>query len=136
MVSLIESGRKMTGFISRGFTLIEMLVVMAIIATLLTIALPRYFGSVDKSKEAALRQDLSVMREALDKYYGDTGKYPDALDDLVSKRYLRAIPVDPLTESSTTWVVIPPEDSSKGGVYDLKSGASGTDVNGTPFSQW
>lgn len=126
----------MIGFRLRGFTLIELLVVMAIIAILLTIALPRYFGSIDKSKEAVLRQDLSILRDALDKYYGDTGKYPDALDELVKKRYLRTIPVDPLTESASTWIAVPPDDSAKGGIYDIKSGAPGAALNGTLFSQW
>ena len=104
-----------------AFTLIELLVVMAIIATLLTLAAPRYFGSVDKSKEAVLRQDLATLRDSLDKYYGDTGRYPDALEDLVTKKYLRNIPVDPITESNATWVVVPPGDPAKGMVYDVKS---------------
>jgi len=122
--------------IRRGFTLIELLVVMAIIATLLTIALPRYFGSVERSKEAVLHQDLSILRDALDKYYGDTGKYPDALEDLVNKRYLRAIPVDPITDSATTWVIVPPEDPAKGGIYSVKSGASGKARDGTAYAEW
>lgn len=121
---------------NRGFTLIELLVVMAIIATLLTITLPRYFGSVEKSKETALRQDLAIMRDALDKYYGDSGKYPDTLEDLVNKKYLRAIPPDPITESTATWVIIPPEDLDKGGIYNIKSGAPGSAKNGTPYAAW
>lgn len=119
-----------------GFTLIELLVVMAIIATLVAIAAPRYFNSVEKSKEAVLRSDLATMRDAIDKYYGDTGKYPDALDDLVTKKYLRNIPVDPITDSGTTWVTVPPEDADKGGVYDVKSGATGNGRDGTPYSSW
>lgn len=119
-----------------GFTLIELLVVMAIIATLLTIALPRYFGSVQKSKEAALHQDLTLMRDALDKYYGDTGKYPETLDDLVAKKYLRAIPPDPITESAVTWVIIPPDEAGKGSVFNIKSGAPGNAENGMPYSEW
>lgn len=120
----------------RGFTLIELLVVMAIIATLLTIALPRYFGSVERSKEATLHQDLAILRDALDKYYGDTGKYPDALEDLVNKRYLRAIPADPITDSVATWVIVPPEDSAKGGIYSIKSGAPGKARDGTLYAEW
>ena len=119
-----------------GFTLIELLVVMAIIALLLSIATPRYFNSVDKTKEAVLRQDLSTLRDALDKYYGDTGKYPDSLDDLVSKKYLRKLPVDPVTDSATTWVTVPPSDADQGGVYDLHSGAPGNGRDGTPYSGW
>lgn len=126
-----------TGKISRqGFTLIELLVVMSIIALLLTIAVPRYFGTVDKSREAVLREDLATMRDAIDKYYGDIGKYPDTLDDLVSKRYLRKIPEDPLTESSSTWQVEAPEDPDKGAVYDVHSGASGTGKDGKPYNEW
>ena len=91
-----------------GFTLIELLVVMAIIATLLSIVAPRYFNSLDRSKETVLRQDLGVMRDAIDKFYSDTGNYPGELAELVEKRYLRAVPVDPLTESAATWVAVPP----------------------------
>lgn len=120
----------------KGFTLIELLVVMAIIALLLAIAVPKYFGSVDKSKETILRQDLAVMREALDKYYGDTGQYPDALDDLVQRKYLRAIPRDPLTESDTSWVIVAPKDGTKGGVFDIKSGATGNAADGTSYADW
>lgn len=119
-----------------GFTLIELLAVMAIIALLLTIAVPRYFGSVDRSRETILRQDLVTMREALDKYYGDTGQYPDQLEDLTAKKYLRAIPRDPITESDTTWVVIPPTNGVKGAVYDVKSGATGNGLDGTAYSEW
>lgn len=122
--------------LKRGFTLIELMVVMAIIAMLLTIALPRYFGSVDKSKEAVLRQDLAVIRDALDKHYGDTGKYPAALEDLVKKRYLRAIPPDPITDSAATWVIIPPPELSSGGIYSIRSGALGNGSNGKPYAEW
>ena len=120
----------------QGFTLIELLVVLAIISTLLTLAVPRYFSSVQKSKEVVTRENLWIMRDALDKYYGDVGKYPDQLQDLATKRYLRAIPIDPLTEMSTTWRVVPPDDPEKGGVYDVKSGAEGTATGGSPYSDW
>lgn len=119
-----------------GFTLIELLVVMAIIAVLLTLAVPRYFHSVDKSKEAVLQQSLATMRDAIDKYYGDTGKYPDTIEDLITQKYLRKLPIDPITESASTWVTIPPEDAEKGNVYDVKSGAEGKSRDGTPYSEW
>ena len=119
-----------------GFTLIELLVVFAIVALLVSIVAPRYFNSVEKSKETVLKQDLFTMRDALDKYYGDTGKYPDALEDLVSKKYLRKLPVDPMTESAETWAIVPPEDSEKGGVFDIHSGAPGNARDGTPYSSW
>ncbi len=120
----------------RGFTLIELLTVMTIVAILLTIAVPRYFNSVDRSKSVTLRQNLSVMRDAIDKYQGDTGALPETLDDLVSKRYLRAIPVDPITESAATWQIVPPPDPKKTGVYDVKSGAEGKAPDGSNFSDW
>lgn len=120
----------------KGFTLIELLVVMAIIATLLSLTMPRYFHSVDKSKEAALQADLIGMREAIDKYYSDNGKYPNTLNDLVIKKYLRSIPPDPITESTQTWLVIPPAGALQVGVYDVKSGAPGNALDGTPYSQW
>ena len=84
-----------------GFTLIELLVVMAIIATLLTIATPRYTGSLDRSKEVVLKQSLGVMRDAIDKFHGDSGHYPESLEELVTKRYLRKLPVDPITDSAS-----------------------------------
>ena len=119
-----------------GFTLIELMVVMAVIATLLAIALPHYFSSLEKSREAVLHHDLALLRETLDKYYGDTGKYPDALDELVSSRYLRSIPVDPITDSNATWVSIPPEPPEIGGVYDVRSGAQGVARDGTEYRNW
>jgi len=119
-----------------GFTLIELLVVMAVIALLLTIATPRYFGGVDKSKEAVLRQNLALTRQALDNYYGDTGKYPETLEDLVSNKYLRGLPMDPIAESSTSWIIQAPEDPNKGGVFNIKSGAPGNAKNGVAYSDW
>ena len=121
---------------SKGFTLIELLAVMVIIALLLTIAAPKYFNSVDRSRESILRQDLATMREALDKYYSDTGAYPDALEDLTKKKYLRSIPRDPVTDSSETWVIIAPNNDAKGAVYDIKSGAAGNSADGTAYADW
>jgi len=120
----------------KAFTLIELLVVMSIVGMLLALAAPRYFSSVEKSKEAVLRQTLSVTREALDKYFGDNGRYPDSLDVLVSGKYLRTLPVDPLTGSSATWEIIPPEAADKGGVFDIKSGAEGLGRDRTAFKEW
>jgi general secretion pathway protein G len=120
----------------RGFTLVELLVVMTIIALLLTLAVPRYFGSVDRAKEAVLRENLTTLRDSLDKFYGDTGRYPNDLSELVSNKYLRNIPADPITDSVTTWVVIPPATAEKGGVFDVKSGAKGSARDGSPYSDW
>lgn len=123
-------------FSREGFTLIELVVVMAILALLVAIAAPRYFGNLERSRETALQQTLSVTREAIDQYYADNGSYPEDLGVLVARRYLRSLPFDPITESSATWTVIPPEDPAKGGVYDLHSGAEGSGRNGTPFREW
>lgn len=119
-----------------GFTLVELLVVMAIVALLLSLAVPRYFGSVDRSKEAILKENLYLMRDALQKFYGDKGKYPDDLDGLVSEKYLRKIPVDPISESEKTWQIVAPEGGAKGNVYDIHSGAPGRASDGTAYSEW
>jgi len=119
-----------------GFTLIELLVVMAIIATLLTLAVPRYFGSVAKAKAAVLKEHLHRTRDALQKYYGDKGVYPESLETLVAEKSLRKLPFDPITESATTWIVIPPDDSRKGNVYDVRSGAPGRASDGTTYGDW
>ena len=119
-----------------GFTLIELIVVMAIVALLVSIAGPRYFGTLQKSRETVLRQTLAVTRDALDKYYGDTGKYPETLEALVARRYLRQMPIDPITDSSLTWTVVPPQDPEKGGVYDVHSGADGVGLDGKPYRDW
>lgn len=121
---------------NRGFTLIELLVVMAILATLLSIAAPRYFESVDRAKEAALRTNLRLLRESIDKHRADTGRLPYALEGLATARYLRGVPIDPVTDSATTWVVVPHPDGLTQGVYDVRSGASGMGRDGTAYSTW
>ena len=120
----------------RGFTLLELLTVMAIIATLLTIAVPRYFRSVQRSREAVLKQDLAALRESIDKFYGDTGKYPPALAVLVEKRYLRSIPVDPIARAADKWIVVNSDDPDDTGIKDVKSGAEGVAEDGVPYVQW
>jgi general secretion pathway protein G len=119
-----------------GFTLIELLVVMTIVALLLTLALPRYFGSLDRSKEAVLKENLHQMREAISRYYADKGRYPESLDTLAADKYLRRVPLDPITESNATWQIVQPQDAQKGGVYDVKSGAPGKGADGSEYSQW
>ncbi|MBT3067988.1 type II secretion system protein [Rhodoferax sp. U11-2br] len=116
----------------RGFTLIELMVVMAIIATLLSIVAPRYFAHLDRAREAALRETLAVVRDSIDKFHADTGRYPAELGELVSKRYLRKLPVDPVSDSSETWVIVPAPGELTG-VSDLKSGAGGEEM---PYAQW
>ena len=120
----------------RGFTLIELLVVMAILATLLSIAAPRYFESVERAKETTLRTDLRMLREAIDKYGADRGRLPDSLQGLVDQRYIRAVPVDPVTDTATDWVLVPHPDGVTAGVYDVKSGAPGNARDGSSFARW
>lgn len=121
----------------RGFTLIELLVVMAVLALLLTLAVPRYLGHVDRSREAVLRQNLDGLREAIDKYHADRGRYPDGLEDLVAQRYLRSVPVDPVTDRSDSWTLLPPPPGADpGGVYDIRSGAEGTGADGSRYDTW
>ena len=119
-----------------GFTLIELLVVMAILATLLSLAAPRYFESLQRAKEAALKTDLRMFREAIDKHRADTGRLPETLQRLVEGRYLRSIPVDPVTDSATDWVVVAHPDGSTPGVYDVRSGAPGQARDGSRFDTW
>ena len=122
--------------LGRGFTLIELLVVLAIVATLLTIAAPRYFSSLEKSKEAVLKANLYQRRDAIGRYYADKGKYPETIEALATDKYLRKVPLDPITESATTWLVVPSEDAQKGGVFDVKSGAQGKGSDGTELATW
>jgi len=119
-----------------GFTLIELIIVLAIVATLLSIAVPRYYSSIDRSKEAVLKENLYQMRDAIGKYHADKGKYPESLAALASDKYLRKLPLDPVTDSDSTWIVVPPEDPQKGGVFDVRSGAPGKALDGTEFSTW
>lgn len=121
---------------NQGFTLIELLVVFAIVALLSSIAVPKYFSSLQKSRESVLRYDLSVMRESIDKYFSDNGSYPESLQQLVEKRYLKSIPKDPIAQANDLWVVVPPIDGLPGSVYDIKSGAQGQASDGSNFSDW
>ena len=119
-----------------GFTLIELLVVLAIVALLLTLAVPRYFPSIDKAKETILADNLRHTRDMIDQFYTDRARYPDSLEQLVEKKYLRSLPVDPITESTATWILVPPEDATRGTIFNIKSGAPGNDRNGKPYSEW
>ena len=126
----------MIGKGSKGFTLIELLVVMAIIGALLSIAVPRYFHSVEHARETVLKEDLSILREAIDKYYADLNQYPDKLDDLAVKRYVRSVPVDPFTKLADTWTVVQSDDPDHAGIRDLHSGATEVASDGTPVASW
>jgi general secretion pathway protein G len=119
-----------------GFTLIEILVVLAIVATLLTFVTPRYYNHIQSSKEVVLRDNLRTTREIIDKFYGDLGRYPESLQELVEKNYLHALPMDPLTESSTSWLIVEVPTGYKGTVYSIKSGAQGNSREGKPYADW
>ena len=119
-----------------GFTLIELLVVLAIVASLLTLAVPRYLNQLEASKDAVLRDNLHTTRAVIDKFYGDLGRYPESLAELVEKNYLRALPVDPITESSTTWQIVGVPSGYKGAVYDIKSGATSRSKLGQAYGEW
>jgi general secretion pathway protein G len=131
----MRSGEHYASHRPRGFTLIELLVVMAVLAVLASLVAPRYMDKVDTARETVLRQDLVGMRTAIDQFYRDQARYPQTLDELVTKRYLRAIPVDPVTDSATTWIVVPPKDGSKA-VFDVKSGAQQRARDGSDYASW
>jgi general secretion pathway protein G len=121
----------------KGFTLIELLVVLAIVALLLTLAVPRFFPSVDKTRETILLDNLRSTRAVIDQFHADTGRYPDSLEQLVEKKYLARLPVDPILESDSGWVIVPPEEEGvQGAVYDLHSGAPGNGRDGRPYGEW
>lgn len=119
-----------------GFTLIELLVVLAIVATLLTLVAPKYFKQIEVSKETVLLDNLHSTRDVINKFYSDLGRYPDSLDELVEKNYLRSLPYDPVADSKTNWQIIAVPNGYKGNVFDLKSGAVGLSRKGEAFDQW
>jgi len=124
-----------------GFTLIELLVVLGLIMVLATMGMTQYKASQTYAKEAVLKEDLFRLRDAIDQYYADKGQYPATLDALVSDGYLRKVPDDPFTKSSTTWTTVPAEadpnsPTAEPGVYDIKSGSDGTALDGTKYADW
>jgi general secretion pathway protein G len=124
-----------------GWTLIELLVVIALITILAGLAMTQYRNSVTQAKEATLKTDLFRMRDAIDQYYADKGKYPSSLEALVSEGYMRKIPEDPFTGATDSWQTTPAEPdpanpNAEPGIYDVKSGAQGTGLNGTPYVEW
>jgi general secretion pathway protein G len=124
-----------------GWTLIELLVVLSLIMILSAMALVQHRNSVQTAKEAALKSDLFHMRDAIDQYYADKARYPESIEALVSERYLRAVPRDPITNSTTTWQIVPAESEPgsltlQPGIYDVKSGAQGTALDGSRYSDW
>ncbi|TMH06979.1 MAG: prepilin-type N-terminal cleavage/methylation domain-containing protein [Betaproteobacteria bacterium] len=122
--------------VKRGFTLIELLVVMAALGLLLAISAPRYTEHVDRAREAVLRQNLASMRDAIDKFYADRARYPAELQELVQQRYLRQVPIDPITDRIDSWVLLPPPGQNAGAVADVRSGAMGNAHDGSAYAKW
>jgi general secretion pathway protein G len=120
----------------KGFTLIELLVVLAILATLAGLVVPQYINRADDAREVVLKQNLRGLREAIDQYYRDKRTYPPTLDQLVTDRYIRMVPMDPITEKVDTWKIIPPKPGKTDQVYDVRSGAKGKAKDGTDYASW
>lgn len=147
MEYLTQSGRDAMMSIHRrrnrqqGFTLIELLIVMSIIGILASIAVPNYKRSLIKARESVLLEDLYQMRRSIDAFFADNGKYPESLEDLVSRKYINSIPRDPMTEAVDTWECVPPEPSiegelAQGGCADVRSGSELVGLSGTKYSDW
>ncbi len=118
-----------------GFTLLELMVVLFIVGVLAAIAQPAFQGPRLKAREATLKADLFVLRDLIDQYYADHGEYPESLEVLVERSYLRAIPTDPFTQSAESWVLLPPA-AGESGIFDVRSGSDLTDSDGVPYSEW
>ena len=141
MMSMRQVSRSRIRQLSRGFTMIELLVVLALIVILASMGMAQYRSSVVHAKESVLKDDLFKMRDAIDQYYADKNQWPNALDALVSEGYLRKLPEDPFTKSATTWQTVPAEPdpnnpSAEVGVYDVKSGSEATALDGTKYADW
>lgn len=119
-----------------GFTLVELLVVLSILALLLSLALPRYFYGIQRAKEQALKQQLATTRKVLQEFYADQGQYPESLQELVDKHYLDKLPWDAVLERNDAWVIVAPEQPLPGAVYDLHSAATGIAADGSEYSTW
>lgn len=119
-----------------GFTLIELLVVLAVLAILASISAPLYLERVDEARETSLKHNLFGLRQAIDQFYRDKGRYPSTLEELVQARYVRAIPEDPVTGRNDSWVLVPAREGDTGSVFDVRSGATGVAKDGSTYAQW
>lgn len=119
-----------------GFTLIELMIVMSIVAILLTIAQPMYRDSKLRAQEAVLMENLFTLRDVIDQFYVDKGRYPDSLEEIQESSYIRSIPKDPFTKSAEKWQLIQPPEGIKGGVYDVHSGSDRIAIDGSPYNEW
>ena len=139
--SLVVPRSRVDGRSLDGFTLIEIMIVISLIFVLAGMALIQYTNSVKRTREAVLKEDLFRMRDAIDQFYADKNKYPATLDELVSEKYMRSVPIDPMTNSADTWQTImsepdPLNPSAEIGIYDVKSGSDGTALDGSKYSEW
>jgi type II secretion system protein G len=119
-----------------GFTIIELMVVLAVLALLVSVVTPRFIRHVEKARESVLRQNLFVLRDAIDKYSSDNGRYPDNLQVLADKKYIRRVPEDPITGRNDSWVLVMPSSQSQQGIFDIRSGATGNAQDGTAYATW
>jgi general secretion pathway protein G len=120
----------------QGFTLIELMVVLVVVAVLASIVVPRYLDRVDDARETVLKQNLVGVRIAIDQFYRDKARYPATLDELVIERYIRDVPFDPIAQRTDTWVIVPPKSGSDKAVFNIKSGAVGAAKDGTEYANW
>lgn len=119
-----------------GFSLIELLVVLTMVAALLSLVAPRYMQQTDRAKEVVLKENLAGLRHAIDQFYADKGEYPQSLEALVTEGYVRKIPMDPITSQHSSWVIVHPDNDASLGVKDVRSGAGGAGLDGSSYASW
>ncbi len=120
----------------KGFTIIELLTVIALIGILATFAVPNFQRSIIRAKETSLRNSLYILRDVIDQHFADHGQYPDTLETLVDKKYIRGLPEDPFTKSTDSWILIPPDGDGLTGIYDIRSASKKIGLHGTPYNEW
>ena len=135
MVPITVTGEPMMKRQCQGFTLVELLLVLFLVALLASLVVPVATRSIDQARESTLKEDLQVLRKAIDSYYANTGRYPDNLSQLADKRYIRKVPVDPITERANSWIEVPVE-GTRGGIIDVHSGAEGKAADGSSYRDW